>query len=67
MKIPIQEKIAELERRIEALEKRKPVVHTTNVHNTTTTPLTPPQKEALSSMWRHFDATFEAMRKVFKS
>jgi len=65
MKIPIQEKIAELERRIEALEK--PQRTTTTKTTTTTAPLTPPQEEALSSMWRHFDATFEAMRKVFRS
>jgi hypothetical protein len=65
MKIPIQEKIAELERRIEALEKaRRPVTTTTTT--STTDPLTPKQEAARDRMWQHFDETFRAMREMFR-
>lgn len=67
MKIPLQEKIAELERRIEALEKPgRPVTttHTTTVRRDA--PLTPTQEAALDGMWYHFDKMFSALGKVFR-
>ncbi len=66
MKITVQEKIAELERRIEALEKprRSTVTQTTTTSHTA--PMTPTQQASLDRMWKHSDGVFDAMRSVFR-
>lgn len=58
MKIPVQEKIAELERRIQALEKQRqpPAAETP----------TSTQREHLNKMWSYYDLMFSEMRKVFR-
>lgn len=66
MKITVQEKIAELERRIVALESAKSQPSVTRTTTTTTGPLTADQETHLSNMWSHFDAMFSALGKVFR-
>lgn len=64
MKIAVQEKIAELERRIVALESARSKQTTTTT--TTSGPLTVMQDWHLKSMWSHFNAMMVDMGKVFK-
>ena len=82
MKITVQEKVAELERRIVALETllgpkeqwqklaaetRAQRIRTERTTTTTTTsPLTPEQQGHWDSMWTHFDGVFSALGKVFR-
>lgn len=80
MKISAQEKIAELERRIIALEalvgtkeQWASAAHTANVQRqtvtrttTSTAPLSTEQEGALDRMWGHFGKVFEEFGKAFK-
>lgn len=59
MKIPMQEKIAELEQRIIALE-------TQWRRTSTSQPLTPTQEGHLRRMWIKFDEMFSELGKVFR-
>lgn len=59
-KMSIQEKVAELERRIAAIEKTHRVTTTTTTRTVAQVDLEP----ELGSIWKNFDALFA---KVFKS
>ena len=54
MKIPLQNKIAELERRIEALEKQRGTVTTKTTVTTAAVDLEP----EMSGIWKSVDALF---------
>lgn len=64
MKMSIQEKVADLERRILALEGQRST--TTRTTTTTTGPMTPEQQTHFARMWTHFDQVFVQLGKVFK-
>lgn len=75
-KMPVQEKIAELERRIEALEKKGRLTDASVVSRTvttTTTRGTPPLSDEKSKVWsdeskvwKHFDDIFTKMGQLFR-
>lgn len=58
MKITVQEKIADLERRIIALE--------TALHRASITTLTPTQESHLDRVWSKLDEVFGELGKVFR-
>ena len=58
MKIPLQDKIAELERRIEALECRRPAV----VRETRTTERMVDLEPEMGLVWKAFDSLFVKLR-----
>jgi len=62
VKIPVQEKIAELERRIEALE-RAPTRRTPTTTTTTGETFTPMQRWHWDQLWRHFDGFFKGLQR----
>lgn len=65
MKISAQEKIAELERRIAALEaERRQTTRTINMSGSRLVPMD--TTGAWSQMWTHFDAMFAEMGKLFR-
>ena len=59
MKIPIQDKIAELERRIAALEARSTVVLSSSKGEQ--------RVEQSPEFWNHFDSVFASMDRMFKA
>jgi len=61
--IPLQEKIAELERRIEALEKAQKVTHTTVTRTFHSKPFDGIFGERWNKMWDEFN---EMMKAVFR-
>jgi hypothetical protein len=72
VKIPVQEKIAELEGRIAKLEAWTRAIDNTfaqfrtTTTTTTSAPMTPTQEAALDRMWRHFNKTISSLREVFR-
>lgn len=65
MKITVQEKIAELERRIVDVERRLSA-SVTRTTTTTTGPITASEERNLARIWASFDAVFAEFGKIWR-